>query len=191
MAVLPSHSALVAGPWALVHRAMHEHELIEHEGGLALAVTLVRAVGWLSRRDLRTRGVGAGPDIGTPGAQCLGAHRFEFALVAQAPGTPPEQVMAHAEALRRPPRVLRGHPVEAPRSVEIGNPAVATSSVRRLADGRLELRLWNPSPRAQAVALEHTAWQPVFADGRPLADGNGPLTLRPHGILTLRERSSA
>ena len=37
-----------------------------------LAVTLLRAVGWLSRGDLRTRPVQAGPGMPAPGAQCHG-----------------------------------------------------------------------------------------------------------------------
>jgi hypothetical protein len=38
-----------------------------------VAVTLLRSVGWLSRGDLRTRPVQAGPAMPAPGAQCHGA----------------------------------------------------------------------------------------------------------------------
>ncbi len=38
----------------------------------AIAVTALRAVGWLSRGDLRTRPVQAGPGMPAPGAQCPG-----------------------------------------------------------------------------------------------------------------------
>src|SRR5262249_29949716 len=37
-----------------------------------IAVTVLRAVGWLSRGDLRTRPVQAGPGMPAPGAQCRG-----------------------------------------------------------------------------------------------------------------------
>jgi len=37
-----------------------------------IAITLLRAVGWLSRGDLHTRPVQAGPGMPTPGAQCHG-----------------------------------------------------------------------------------------------------------------------
>jgi alpha-mannosidase len=40
-------------------------------GDGTIALTLVRAVGWLSRADLRTRPGPAGPALQTPGAQCL------------------------------------------------------------------------------------------------------------------------
>jgi mannosylglycerate hydrolase len=49
-----------------------------------LALTLVRAVGWLSGMDLHTRPVPAGPGMPTPGAQCLG--RFHTTLHVSAGG---------------------------------------------------------------------------------------------------------
>jgi mannosylglycerate hydrolase len=45
-----------------------------------LWLTLLRCVGWLSRDDLATREGHAGPAVATPGAQCPGVHRFEYAL---------------------------------------------------------------------------------------------------------------
>ena len=48
-----------------------------------MTVTLLRAVGWLSRGDFSTRGfTSVGPLIPTPDAQCIGEHRFEYAVVA-------------------------------------------------------------------------------------------------------------
>ncbi len=46
-----------------------------------IAVTLLRAFGWLSRDDLSTRGTGAGPALPVPGGQCPGTHRFELSLI--------------------------------------------------------------------------------------------------------------
>lgn len=45
-----------------------------------IAITLVRAVGWLSLPGLHTRPELAGPTIATPGAQCLGLFRTKIAL---------------------------------------------------------------------------------------------------------------
>ncbi|MFN8543772.1 MAG: glycosyl hydrolase-related protein [Candidatus Binatia bacterium] len=47
-----------------------------------IVITLVRAVGWLARYDLRTRPVPAGPAMETAGAQMLGACEARFALLA-------------------------------------------------------------------------------------------------------------
>ena len=47
----------------------------------AIALTLLRCVGWLSREDLLTRqGGNAGPSIRTPDAQCQGDHTFHYAI---------------------------------------------------------------------------------------------------------------
>ena len=47
----------------------------------AIALTLLRAVGWLSRHDLRTRPGPAGPQLAVPGAQLPGALEAELHLL--------------------------------------------------------------------------------------------------------------
>jgi 2-O-(6-phospho-alpha-D-mannosyl)-D-glycerate hydrolase len=47
-----------------------------------IALTLVRAVGWLSRMDLHSRPQMAGPSLPTPGAQCPGAIEARLSLHA-------------------------------------------------------------------------------------------------------------
>jgi mannosylglycerate hydrolase len=187
VAVQPSHSAISAGPWQLAHRAMQEFERVAHDGQHWLGVTLVRSVGWLSRRDLRTRGVGAGPDLATPGAQCLGTHVFDFCLHAHVPDAPAHEAVQAATALRRPLLALRGHlPLMAGLDFDIGNTIVQTSAVRRLADGAIEMRVWNPTDEPQALSLNAAQWQAVFADGRPITDNN--MRVAPRCMLTLRSR---
>ena len=51
-----------------------------HDGG-TIALTLLRAVGWLSRGDLPERRGHAGPALETPSAQCQGPQRFRYCLV--------------------------------------------------------------------------------------------------------------
>ncbi len=46
-----------------------------------IAVTLLRATGWLSRDDLATRKGGAGPPLPTPGGQVPGQHAFHLSLI--------------------------------------------------------------------------------------------------------------
>jgi 2-O-(6-phospho-alpha-D-mannosyl)-D-glycerate hydrolase len=50
-----------------------------------IAVTLLRAVGQLSRNDLPERPGHAGWPVATPGAQCVGRFEAEFALLAHGP----------------------------------------------------------------------------------------------------------
>lgn len=55
--------------------------LQEPDGTATLALTLVRAVGWLSRDDFSARKGNAGPTIFTPDAQCPGWQRFDYAIM--------------------------------------------------------------------------------------------------------------
>jgi 2-O-(6-phospho-alpha-D-mannosyl)-D-glycerate hydrolase len=60
-----------------------EYEALPDEHGRIsrVGLTLIRAVGYLSRSDLTLRPSGhAGPGLPTPGAQCLGRHQFRLAF---------------------------------------------------------------------------------------------------------------
>lgn len=187
VAVLPTCSALHAAPWWLAHEALHECEVIEHASRPFLALTLVRSVGWLSRRDLLTRGVGAGPDIATPEAQCLGTDVFRWRF---GPGSP-EEALPLARRLRRPALLLRGHRAHWPAPLDIGNDVLMVSSTRRLGpDGPLELRVWNPTGSPQPLALDPAHWQAVRADGVPHPEtAMQHHVVAPHALLTVRARA--
>ncbi len=67
---------------AVLNRGLPEYEVVPDEEESRILVTLLRATGWLSRDDLSTRKGHAGPaGIATPGAQGVGTHVFEYALV--------------------------------------------------------------------------------------------------------------
>jgi mannosylglycerate hydrolase len=68
----------------VANRGLPEVEVIPGEGQTTIALTLLRCVGWLSRDDLHCRRGHAGPPLPTPGAQCLGAYQFDYALVPHA-----------------------------------------------------------------------------------------------------------
>jgi mannosylglycerate hydrolase len=65
---------------AIFNRGLPAVEVTREAGGAKMALTLLRCVGWLSRDDLWNRRVAAGPLVPTPGAQCLGSYRFEYAI---------------------------------------------------------------------------------------------------------------
>ncbi|MGH7494660.1 MAG: alpha-mannosidase [bacterium] len=76
------------GGLAIFVNGLYEYEALKQKGGktsasgISLAVTLLRAVGWLSRDDLAARpGGNAGPHYVTPEAQCPGLHTFRFAVM--------------------------------------------------------------------------------------------------------------
>lgn len=56
----------------------------DEESETQIALTLLRSVGWLSRDDLFTRRIAAGPLVPTPGAQCLGPYTYEYAILPHA-----------------------------------------------------------------------------------------------------------
>jgi alpha-mannosidase len=89
---------------AVLSTGLPEHEVIDSGEGLNVALTLLRCVGSLSRDDLRTRAGHAGPGYPTPEAQCLGAHRFRYALFAHAGGWEEAGVPARALDWRVPMR---------------------------------------------------------------------------------------
>ena len=73
------------------------------------ALTLLRAVGWLSRDDLPTRRMrNAGPTLATPDAQCLGVHRFRYAVLPYAGDHVAGGVKTWSERWRTPPVVVQG-----------------------------------------------------------------------------------
>ena len=196
VAVEPSHSAIVAGQIYFCHRAMQEYEMQKSSRGMVLGVTMVRSVGWMSRRDLITRGVGAGPDMATPDAQCLGTEVFEFEV-----GVVPKNTKAasfalnRAQHLRRPIVQLRGSADCWQLPLQIDNDALQISSLRRVVD-YIELRLWNPLPTAEQLSVNSAAgWKfaSVYADGRafPKAEvSSNTFVVAPFGMLTLRAVAS-
>ena len=68
---------------AVLSRGLHEVQASRSAaGGMGLSVTLLRSVGWLSRGDFPTRRfTNVGPTLPTPDAQCVGEHRFQYAVV--------------------------------------------------------------------------------------------------------------
>jgi mannosylglycerate hydrolase len=77
------------GGLTLAARGLPEYELVPSGDGWAIALTLLRCVGWLSRPDLARRPGDAGWSVPTPGAQCPGPQRWEYAVVPY--GNPAEK----------------------------------------------------------------------------------------------------
>jgi hypothetical protein len=174
----------LAGPrrrLALFPRGLAEYSLRGDELGL----TLVRAVGWLSRQGLATRRVEAGPKLAVPEAQCPGALTLEYALRLG-----PGPLMAEAEDYQLPLQVVELPLAEGPLPprqawLEIEGPALLSGLRRR--PGGLEVRVYHPGPGPCPFGLR--TWLPV---GKPLhtdlagrVQGEPPDHLQPGQILTL------
>jgi hypothetical protein len=131
----PARLWVAAGGVAVLLAGPFEYELVED----AIAVTLLRCVGWLSRGDLRHRPGHAGPGISTPGAQMLGRHAFQLGVYRYRGGWEEAEVPRQAERF--------AHPLVSAPAVSLGpgprdsDPAVLLSALRRV-DGRLQLRTY-------------------------------------------------
>ncbi len=88
----------------ILNRGLPEYEVLQDgpavvAGQMAVAVTLLRCVEWLSRGDLATRRGHAGPMEFTPEGQCLGHHVFDYALVPHSGAWEAEEALVQREAL--------------------------------------------------------------------------------------------
>ena len=124
----------------------------------SLALTLVRAVGWLSRDDLAMRPVHAGPGLKTPGAQCPGSHQAEFSLRWHADDDPRRTAKAHAYA--NPPLLFgltgdcqTGSLEDGARLFEVDDPAVVISAIEARPSGPPAIRIWNASGERRRVRI--------------------------------------
>jgi alpha-mannosidase len=143
---------------ALMSKGLPEHEVLrENPQTTQLALTLLRSVGWLSRGDLKVIDHAAGPMVPTPGAQELGPHRFEYALLLHK-GDWQNGVLPEARRYQAPPIAVapRGrHPIAPDRAlVTVTPPEVAVVAVHPAETGRgVVVRLLNASSEARAVSL--------------------------------------
>ncbi len=119
-------------------------------------ITIIRAVGDLSRNDLTERPGHAGWPVDTPGAQSLGPFTARFALMVHGVRTPPtiDEIERAAERFLHP---LRGFTLRSardrPRAVvgpELSGTGLAFSAMKQSEDGQwLVLRCVNLTEREQ------------------------------------------
>lgn len=178
------HKAFVAvegkeGGVAILNRGLPEYE-VTADGTIYL--TLIRGVGWLSRDDLITRRGHAGPPYETPEAQCIGRHRFEFAIYTYQGTWEHAQVWQAAHAFCAPFVGVRlagpgrgGLPAEGS-LLSVEGPGLVLSTVKRAEEeNALIVRVYNPLERtvrgkiktlwkvtrAECVRLDETPIQPL------------------------------
>ena len=156
----------------VLNRGLPEYEIVQDESGqMAVAVTLLRCVEWLSRGDLPTRKGHAGPMERTPEAQCLGHHEFDYALVPHSSDWEAEEalVLREAQAFNTPVRVLvsEQHEGQIPsRStlVEVEPHSLVVSAIKQSETGQgVIVRIYNPlSHPVQATIQQGFAYTQAF-----------------------------
>ena len=193
------------GGLALLNRGLPEFSASREEGGAMLTLTLLRAVGWLSRDDFPSRNrLNAGPTVATPDAQCMGAHVFEYALVAFTGDALAAGVKAESDRFRIPlltkQGVAEGSAAGGRSLVRLtGSRVCATALKRHESRDTLILRLCNlsgaeiDSASPESLRLGRAvgaAWRCDLLEDRvapiPLSGPDRiPLTMRPCEILTI------
>lgn len=134
-----------------------------------IAITLVRAVGWLARMDLKSRPQVAGPSLPTPDAQCLTTIAARLALFAgcDVRAVRDAEVGLRAVAAGPAPLVAEGQALLAVQPADVVVSAVEPAPG---GDG-VSVRLLNPSddPRRATVrpGFPCTRALPVRLDGTP------------------------
>ncbi len=180
MATFPSRRFVRAGDVTLVHEGLLEYEIVGE--GRVLALTLLRANGWLSRGPMATRPEPAGPVIPLEGPQLQ--RRVEFRYGVQVGESDPYQLVDDA-FLPLQVVVAPGGGGRSPIGQELSIEGAEVSALRR-APGGLEVRVFNPSTEATTVRCDGRRGWIVDLRGRPLEPFEGSFELGPWRIATAR-----
>ena len=151
--------------------------------GSAIAVTLFRAVGFLSRGDLSERRGHAGPELETPSAQCLGEMTFGYSVVPLRDGIGLPQAARAIREFLSPAWLATGAGEDRSFCSLDGDPAMTLTAIRARSPDRLVVRLVNPGNGAARATLRFA--KPVRAS-RPLDLREGELALGNTGLDVVR-----
>ncbi|WP_433226034.1 alpha-mannosidase [Actinomadura formosensis] len=196
----PASGFVAAGGLAVLLEHVTEYEI--SGSGQEMALTLLRAVGHLSRDRNTYRDQPAGPQLATPAAQCRGERAVGMAIMPYDGGRPGTEVLRAAEAYRHDLLTAAGYghaSVPAPASregVAITGDGVVMTSLRPR-DGWIETRMVAECAEPTTAVLRGGFTEAVRVDlrGRPGARldvhaGTATLALRPWEIATVRLRAS-
>jgi alpha-mannosidase len=185
----PTHHTgglVCAGELVVMTRGLPEYEAIPRRRGIELAITLLRAVGWLARDDLPTRPGVAGPAIRVPDAQGLGERVCEYALSLRGAQGDAELVRATED--------YRFAAADGPGGIDLGGlldvagERFACSALKGAEDGEgLILRVFNPGREPGWIAVGRPAERCRLDETGGTAI-RGRVELGPYEIVTLRLR---
>ncbi|MCS7242625.1 alpha-mannosidase [Candidatus Caldatribacterium sp.] len=196
--------------FVVFNEGLREYEIIPENGRTCVAITLLRAVGWLSRDDLLTRKGHAGWGLPTEGAQCQGIHRFRLGVLFE-PRSDSKEFSPYKEArlFNNPPLLfqIRGtihSPLNGWSFCTWDNEAIILSALKKR-EGRhdIVLRAYNPTGKSQSFRIVFNfpvleIWQLSLLEEEVhfLAQGNavegvlGPYEIATFGIVWKRKEGN-
>jgi hypothetical protein len=174
---------------AVVHDGLLEYEVVGD--GTELAVTLLRAVGYLSRAEPALRPNPAGPLDPVRGAQMPGAQRMQYAVMPHRGDWRAADLYARADEFLVPLERVRGGGragTRPGRGQALRVDGAEVSAVLRVPGG-LVVRVFRAAADPGPVTVVHDGvpargWM-VDLHGRPVEPFEGDVTLRPWQIATL------
>ncbi|MFA1546199.1 alpha-mannosidase [Actinomadura chokoriensis] len=194
----PAAGFVAAGGIAVLLEHVTEYEVTGT--GREMALTLLRAVGYLSRDRNAYRDQPAGPQLPTPAAQCRGERTVGMAVLPYEGARPGTEVLRAAEAYRHDLLTAAGYghasaPVpESREGVAISGDGVVMTSLRSR-DGWAETRMVAQCAEPTTAVLRGDFTEALRVDllGRPgipldVHGGTVTLALRPWEIATVRLR---
>jgi alpha-mannosidase len=188
----PSRRFVQAGGLTVVHDGLLEYELVDvaEDGARALALTLLRATGMLSRLTMLNRPLPAGPAEPLRTSQMLGPVTARYAVAVGDVDAAGAYALADDAFLPLAVVPSFGGGGRPPEGSFLSVAGAEVSAVRRVAGGQLEVRIFNPTPAPAPVTVE-VAGAPAVGHlvdlrGRHAGPLQGTLTLPPWRIATLR-----
>jgi len=121
--------------------------------GRTIAITLLRAVGWLSRGDIPERRGHAGPALETPSAQGIGTRAYRYCVVPLSGDITLARAGREVHEFLSPVRLIHGARAAGPFLELPRDSAVQLSAMRSGPDGGLVLRLFNPRAHEEQVTI--------------------------------------
>jgi alpha-mannosidase len=151
--------------------------------GRTIAITLLRAVGWLSRGDLPERKGHAGPALTTPSAQCIGSREYRYCVVPLGGDVTLPTAARQIREFLSPAWSAQGDAALRSFYSVDGDPAVQPSALRAGRDGTIVARLFNPAREPASATLRFAR---AAIDARAVDLREGDLALGNTGLDIVR-----
>jgi hypothetical protein len=177
---------------AIVADGLLEYEVVED--GAEVALTLLRAIGWLSRLEPALRPNAAGPPVAVAGAQLQGRVVRRYGLFLHEGGWLEAGLHQRADDFLLPLEAVTVRSAPLRPSLALSGSALGISGAEVSAvlrqGSRLLVRLYNPSPQPVTARLVTPSGRSVGGTvidltGRELQPFDGEVELGPAQIVTL------